>query len=145
LIHDPSIPEGTGLPRPFADYIKSLDGNRQRVGGTAEGGFDSAISNRAAQRRGEDIGKPKLAFGAVSWLMPSSFGDTAYILAKPSLASIFSIKHHRVSADWKRFAPTKAVNQSQLILTQWARARLIKMKLPAIKRIHLSIAIGMSS
>jgi len=45
-------------------------------------------------------------------------------------------------ADWNRLAPTNAVNQSQFGLTQWARARLVKMKDPAINRIHLSIFIG---
>jgi hypothetical protein len=52
-----------------------------------------------------------------------------------------SIKHQRVRDDWNKFAPTNAVNQSQLGLTQWANARLINTKLPAINRIHRSIAI----
>jgi len=57
----------------------------------------------------------------------------------PNFRSMFSIRHHRVSADWKRFAPTNAANQSQFGFTQWASARLIRTKDPAINRIHLSM------
>src|SRR5690242_3414657 len=42
----------------------------------------------------------------------------------PSFLRMSSIRHQRVTPDWNRLAPTKAVNHSQYGLTQWARARL---------------------
>src|SRR5690348_9701284 len=48
---------------------------------------------------------------------------------------MLSIRHQPVMEDWTRFAPTKAVNQRNSGLTQWARERLKSTKLPAIKRI----------
>ena len=62
----------------------------------------------------------------------------------PNFLKISSIRHQRVKTDWIKFAPTKAVNHSQWMLTQTASARLVSMKLPAIKRIHRSKSIGLS-
>jgi hypothetical protein len=61
--------------------------------------------------------------------------------ATPSLARMSSIRHHCVSPDWSKFAPTNTVNHSQYGLTQCAKARLIKTKVPAITRIYLSMLI----
>jgi hypothetical protein len=53
-----------------------------------------------------------------------------------------SIKHHLVSDDCSRFAPTNAVKRNQYGLTHHPRAKLASTKVPAIMRIFLSIVIA---
>jgi len=45
------------------------------------------------------------------------------------------MRHQLVNADCARFTPTNAVNKSHHLLTHTASARLIKIKVPAIRRI----------
>ena len=59
----------------------------------------------------------------------------------PILRKAISAGQKPVRADCTRFAPTKAVSHNQLGLTQWARARLLKIMVPARIRMASSIRI----
>jgi hypothetical protein len=57
------------------------------------------------------------------------------LLPTPSLRKIVSAGQNPVKADWTRFNPTNAVNNNHKELTQCARARLMRIKVPAKIRI----------
>lgn len=59
----------------------------------------------------------------------------------PHFARIPDAGHHPVKADCIRLTPTSAVQRSHHLLTQTARATLIKIKLPAMILVTLSIVI----
>jgi hypothetical protein len=49
----------------------------------------------------------------------------------PSLARILNMGQNCVKPDWKRFRPTKPVNQSQLGEWKWASSSEMTMNVPA--------------
>jgi hypothetical protein len=53
----------------------------------------------------------------------------------PSLRKIVSAGQNHVKADWTRFNPTNAANSNHKELTQCARARLMRINVPAKIRI----------
>ena len=55
----------------------------------------------------------------------------------PNFSKILSSKHHFVIEDWKRLAPTKAVNHNQFWSTFNARIKLIRINEPATALIIL--------
>ena len=57
------------------------------------------------------------------------------LLPTPSLRKIVSAGQNPVKADWTRFNPTNAVNSNHKELTQCARARLMRINVPAKIRI----------
>ncbi len=54
----------------------------------------------------------------------------------PSAASILASGQNPVNDDWKRLAPTKAVNHSQLGVWKCAISKLSNMKAPAMRMTH---------
>jgi len=69
------------------------------------------------------------------------FAESGQQLFMPSFLRRPSAGHHPVIADWIRFTPTKAVQMSHQLLTQIASARLIRIKDPAVIRMHFSMVI----
>jgi hypothetical protein len=57
------------------------------------------------------------------------------LLPTPSLRKIVSAGQNPVKADWTRFNPTNAANSNHKELTQCAKARLMRINVPARIRI----------